>query len=246
MRLEGSINRFNLAGVLQFLAQNAATGVLEVRDFEEYGYVYLVEGRVEGISLPITDELLGTRLLKAGCLTEEQLREALMEDASLTPGQRRLQPLGQRLVDKGFTSESSIREVMKRQVYDEVFELAHWRSGVFCYDEPDEMPVFQVKIQANVQALLLDAQRRIDQGERACKSASPGSSENEVCFGCPIASECTDAIKAKYLKHDVCLWRKMTAVIDDRTNAPRQSNELYRSKTDEAKSVLEASLDWKY
>lgn len=36
MLLEGSIRRFNLAGVLQFLAQCAATGVLEVRDFEEY------------------------------------------------------------------------------------------------------------------------------------------------------------------------------------------------------------------
>ena len=51
MKLEGSITRFSLASVLQFLAQNAATGVLEVRDFQEYGFVYLVNGRVEGISL---------------------------------------------------------------------------------------------------------------------------------------------------------------------------------------------------
>ena len=33
MLLEGSIHRFDLAGVLQFLAQSAASGVLEVRDF---------------------------------------------------------------------------------------------------------------------------------------------------------------------------------------------------------------------
>lgn len=242
MRLEGSIHRFNLASVLQFLAQNSATGVLEVRDFEEYGFVYLVEGRVEGISLPITDELLGTRLVKAGCLTESQLREALMEDASLTPGEKRLKPLGQRLVERGFTSEASVREVMKRQVLDEVFELAHWRNGVFCYDEPDEMPVFQVKIQANVQGLLLDAQRRIDQGERPCKGTADDD-ENEACFACPLDSECTDAIKAKYLKHDVCLWRKMTAVLDDRDNVPSQASQLYRSKPEEAKVVLNASIN---
>ena len=48
--LEGSIHRFNLAGVLQFLAQSASTGVLEVRDFEEYGFIYLVNGQVEAIS----------------------------------------------------------------------------------------------------------------------------------------------------------------------------------------------------
>lgn len=68
--------------------------MLEVRDYEEYGFVYLVDGRVEGISLPVTDELLGARLLKAGCLSEHQLAEALMEDAALNPGEKKLKPLG--------------------------------------------------------------------------------------------------------------------------------------------------------
>src|SRR5665648_683691 len=84
MLLQGSIHRFSLAGVLQFLAQNAATGVLEIRDFEEYGFIYLVDGSVEGISLPITDDKLGTRLLKAGCLSAQHLAEALIEDSALT------------------------------------------------------------------------------------------------------------------------------------------------------------------
>jgi glycosyltransferase involved in cell wall biosynthesis len=83
MLLQGSIHRFDLASVLQFLAQDAATGVLEVRDFEEYGFIYLVDGGVEGISLPVTDEKLGTRLLKAGCITELQLADALIEDSAL-------------------------------------------------------------------------------------------------------------------------------------------------------------------
>ena len=244
MKLEGSIQRFNLASVLQFLAQNAATGVLEVRDFEEYGFVYLVDGRVEGISLPITDELLGTRLLKAGCLSEKQLTEALMEDATLTPGEKRLKPLGQRLVDKGFTSEASIREVMRRQVLDEVFELAHWRSGVFSYDEPDGMPVFQLAIQGNVRALLVHAQRRIDQGERAYKATV--SEENQVCFACPLENDCSAAIRAKYLKHDVCLWRSMTAVIDDRSGGPSEPVTPYRSRVEDQKPTLDASLGWRY
>ena len=65
MLLQGSIQKFNLAEVLRMLAGIAATGVLEVRDFEEYGFIYLVDGRVEGISLPLSDERLGTRLVKA-------------------------------------------------------------------------------------------------------------------------------------------------------------------------------------
>jgi len=241
MLLQGSIHRFDLAGVLQFLAQNAATGVLEVRDFEEYGFIYLVKGSVEGISLPISDEKLGTRLVKADCLSAQQLAEALIEDSALTHDQRKFMPLGQRLIERGFTSETRIREVMERQTLDQVFELAHWQNGVFIYDEPDQMPHFQVTIQGNVQQLLLDAYRRIDEGEHARKTVNVV--DNEVCYACPLEDECTPAIKAKHLKQDVCLWREMGAVLDDEYDKLRDARQLYRSKEDDAGAVLDASLD---
>jgi hypothetical protein len=213
MLLQGSINKFNLASVLQFLAQSTATGVLEVRDFEEYGFIYLVHGHVEAISLPITDEKLGTRLVKAGCLSDQQLAQALIEDSALSREERKLAPLGQRLIEAGYTSVERVREVMARQTLDQVFELAHWRNGVFLYEEPEQMPQFQITIQGDVQELLLDAYRRIDEGEH-CKKAVT-TVENEVCFACPLADECTVEIKAKHLKPDVCLWRDMGAVLDD-------------------------------
>ena len=241
MLLQGSIHRFNLAGVLQFLAQNASSGVLEVRDFEEYGFIYLVEGRVEAISLPITDEMLGTRLVKAGCLSEQQLAEALMRESELSHDQKKSTPLGQRLIEKGFTSEARIREVMNRQTLDQVFELAHWRNGLFIYDEPEQMPHFQVAIQGNVQELLLDAYRRIDEGELSRKAVTVV--DNEVCYACPLAEECTDDIRDKHLKQDMCLWREMGAVLDDGYDKLRDSRQLYRSREEDARATLDASLD---
>jgi len=243
MLLQGSIHRFNLASVLQFLAQSDATGVLKVRDFEEYGFIYLAEGRVEGISLPITDEKLGTHLLKAGCLSEQQLAEALMEDSALTREQKRLRPLGQRLLEKGFTSEAKIREVMRRQTLDHMFELAHWQNGLFIYDEAEQVPHFRVAIQADVQELLLEAHRRIDEGEPARKTGNGLNSE--VCFACPLEQECTPAIKAKHLRNDLCLWRKMSAVVEDDYDRLRDARQLYRLEDDNAKAVLSASLDWR-
>ena len=68
MLLSGSIHKFDLASVLQFLAHEQATGILEVRDFDEYGFIYLIDGRVQGISLPMTDDKLGSRLVRAGLL----------------------------------------------------------------------------------------------------------------------------------------------------------------------------------
>lgn len=241
MLLQGSIHRFNLAGILQFLAQGAATGVLEVRDFEEYGFIYLMGGRVEAISLPITDEKLGTRLVKAGCLTDQQLAEALIEDAGLSHDQRKLKPLGQRLIDKGYASKAVIHDVMARQTMDQVFELAHWRNGMFIYDEPERMPQFQVTIQGNVQELLLDAYRRIDEGERARKTAQVV--DNEVCYACPLEDQCTDKIRARHLKKDICLWREMGAVLDEGYDRLRDARQLYRSREQDTKATLNASLD---
>lgn len=241
MLFQGSIHRFDLASVLQFLAQGAATGVLEVRDFEEYGFIYLVEGRVEAISLPISDEKLGTRLVRAGLLTETQLSEALMTDSSLSHDERRAKPLGQRLIEMGYATQEIVHDIMERQTLDQVFELAHWRNGVFLYDEPEEMPRFQITIQGDVQNLLLDACRRIDEGEYSRKAAN--TVENEVCYLCPVAAECDEQIRARYLKADVCLWRGLGAVLDEGYDKLRDARQLYRSKEHDAKMALDASLD---
>ena len=86
---------------------------------------------------------------------------------------------------------------MARQTIDQVFELAHWQNGMFVYDEPEQMPHFQIAIQGNVQELLLDAYRRIDEGEYSRKTVNVV--DNEVCYACPLDDECT-AIRAKHLK----------------------------------------------
>jgi hypothetical protein len=238
MLLQGSIHRFNLADVLQFLAQKAATGVLEVGNFEESGFVYLVEGRIEGISLPVMHEKLGTRLLRAGYLSQQQLAEALMEDPALPLEQKRLKPLGQRLIEKGFTCEARIREIMREQILDELCELAHWRNGVFIYRQPEQMPHFQVAVHGDVQELLLDAQRRVDESEQARKTGNGLGSE--ACHVCPLCDECAQAVKAKSPHQDHCLWRKLIAELDDYNERLGAARQLHRSNDENAKAALDA------
>lgn len=244
MFLQGSIRRFPLAAVLQFLAQDQATGVLEVRDFEEYGFIYLVGGKVEAISLPITDEKLGSRMVRAGLLTEEQLGSLLLEDAAMTKAQRKRKPLGQRLVERGYTNERAVQDIMERQTLDQVFELAHWRRGVFLYDEPEEMPAFTVTIRGNVQELLLDAYRRIDEGEQARKAYT--LVEDEVCFACPTVRTCTPYVREHYLKADICLWRELAAVQDEAYAAVSNSRKLYRSRNADQRPQLDTLSDSSY
>jgi len=238
MMLQGSIRRFRLADVLQFLASEGATGVLEVRDFEEYGYIYLVDGQVEGISLPITDEKLGSRLVRAGLITEEMLGSVLLEHGSLSREDKKKTPLGQMLVERGYLTPQAVHDIMARQTLDQVFELAHWQNGVFIYDEPEEMPTFTVKLQGNIQELLLDAYRRIDEGQLARKART--KVDSEVCYACPSANECSDEVRAKYLKADHCLWRALAALLDEQQDLLRDARNLYRSREGDSRPELQA------
>ena len=241
MLLSGSIRRFDLASVLQFLAQAQATGIVEVRDFDEFGFIYLIDGRVQAISLPMTDEKLGTRLLRAGLLTEQQLSEVLMADTLLSKEEKKAKPLGQRLLDKGYITADQVRDIMAKQTLDQVFALAHWQNGMFEFDESEQMPEFTIRIVGSVQALLLDAYRRIDEGE--VMKTSKTVVDNEVCYGCPVESECSVEIKRKYLKPDVCLWRRMGAIIDDDYERVQDAQKLYKSSEANEKPTLETALD---
>ena len=240
MLLSGSIRRFDLASVLQFLAQAQATGIVEVRDFDEFGFIYLIEGRVQAISLPMTGEKLGTRLLRAGLLTEQQLSEVLMADTLLSKDEKKAKPLGQRLLDKGYITADQVRDIMAKQTLDQVFALAHWQNGMFEFDESETMPQFTIRIVGSVQELLLDAYRRIDEGE--VMKTSKTVVDNEVCYGCPVAAECSPRIKEKYLKKDLCLWRRMGAIIDDDYERVQDSQLLYKSREGSEKPKLETAL----
>jgi hypothetical protein len=240
MLLSGSIRKFDLASVLQFLAHELATGILEVRDFDEYGFIYLIDGRVQGISLPMTDDKLGGRLVRAGLLDEQQLSEVLMADTLLSKEEKKAKPLGQRLLDKGYITADQVRYIMAKQTLDQVFALAHWRNGMFEFDEPEKMPQFTIRITGSVQELLLDAYRRIDEGE--LMKTRKTVVDNEVCFRCPVEGECSEDIKQRYLKPDVCLWRRMGAVIDDDYERVQDSQRLYQSPEANEKPTLETAL----
>jgi len=244
MILRGSIERFDLASVLQFLAQNACTGILEIRDYEEHGQIYLVKGRLEAISLPLTDDRLGVFLLKHGLVAENQLARVLMEEAAgLQAGEAR-KPLGERLAERGFVSETVIRQAVYRLTMARMFEIAHWRKGVFSYDEPEHMPDFRISIRGDVQELLLQAQVRIDHGEKPRKQVPRLQEVTDLCQGCTV-TDCSPAVKVKYLRKDTCLWRKMSSppdvAFEPRTPARGDSHSVY---AEEARAEAAMQGQW--
>lgn len=207
MILWGKIQEFSIFSILQFLATYRKSGILEIQDFEEYGYIYMTDGKVDAISLPLSDDLLGTRLVAAGVLTEEQLKECLL---AYTHDDSR-DPLGVVLLKRGYTDRETLQEIVNRQTYDQALQLSNWTSGTFKFVVPDRPIRFPITPSIDVQELLLEASRRLDEGERPRREKI--QVEEEICLTCTI--QCSEEIKARYLKSDICLWRNMPTIVKE-------------------------------
>ena len=87
----------------------------------------------------------------------------------------------------------------------------YWSTGTFRFVVPAQKVHFRVVPSISVENLLLEAYRRVDEGERPRREKV--LVEEELCVSCTV--ECSDKIKARYLKQDVCLWRNMPSVLKD-------------------------------
>ncbi len=207
MILWGNIGEFPLFTVLQFLASQRRTGILEIQDFEEYGAVYMSRGRIEAISLPQADEEMGQRLVVAGAMTENQVKECWM---NWSGGETGL-PLLAHLLDTARSEHAALVKIVDRHTADQVMQLMYWSAGTFRFTMPTETIRFPVVPSVDVENLLLEAYRRVDEGERPRREKV--SMEEELCMSCSL--ECTPKIKTRYLKPDVCLWRNMPSILKD-------------------------------
>jgi hypothetical protein len=207
MILWGNIREFPLFSVLQFLALQRRTGVLEIQDFEDNGAIYLSSGRIEAISMPLSDEALGSRLVSAGALTEGQVKECWMRYSQEDGGQ----PVLAGLLEMAYGERDVLVEIVDHHTADQVMQLMYWSTGTFRFVLTPKPFRFRVVPSIDVQNLLLEAYRRVDEGEKPRREKV--SVHEEFCLTCTI--ECSAEIKSRYLKADVCLWRSMPSVLKD-------------------------------
>lgn len=207
MILWGNIREFPLFSVLQFLASQRKSGILEIQDFEEFGAIYLSGGRVEAISMPLSDETLGAKLVAAGVMTQSQVKECWMRFSDADSDQ----PALAGLLEVAQGDRQALIEIVNRHTADQVMQLMYWNTGTFRLVTPVKPVRFAVVPSVDVENLLLEAYRRVDEGERPRREKV--SVEEELCLTCTL--ECTTEIKARYLKPDICLWRNMPSVMKE-------------------------------
>lgn len=220
MILWGNIKDFSVFMILQLLASYGKSGQLQLEDDEERAVIFLDEGFVQAISVPRFDYTLGSRLVKKGHITEKLLRKIILET---TLEKEEPEFLGLTLMKSGIVDKKAIIESIEQQAYDNTLELSNWIKGKFEFMVPREAVEFVAAPRINVQHLLLETSRRLDEGERPKKEKS-AVPDDELCATCN--NTCSDLQKEKYLKGGICLWRNMPTVARETIYTP-ETHKMY-------------------
>ncbi|MFN2602022.1 MAG: DUF4388 domain-containing protein [Gemmatimonadaceae bacterium] len=164
MALEGPLQDIGIHDVFQLLDLTRKSGTLRVHSAarESEGHVYFHSGAVVHATMRDNPHSLGVLLLKAGKLSESQLREA-------TSAQRRgdKRKLGEILVAQGTVTRRDVDRSMRLQIESVVFELFSWKEGTFSFTDGDAGNVdADAAIRVSTESLLMEGARRIDEWSR--------------------------------------------------------------------------------
>ncbi|MEO6600546.1 MAG: protein kinase [Polyangiaceae bacterium] len=122
-----ALDRMTLPAVLHAVAAREETGVLVARNDRREKHFYFVAGELRAARSTEHSELLGSRLLRAGRITELDLTDAL--NASKSAGRA----LGEELVARGSVRSSSLLRELVEQVEARFVELFGWDDGTLWF-----------------------------------------------------------------------------------------------------------------
>lgn len=164
MALEGPLKEFHIQDVFQLLDLGRKSGVLRVTSElrQTAGTVSFERGGVVAATLGRDPQPIGSRLVRMGRISADQLQRALTLQHS---GDSRR--LGDILVASGAIARRELDRQLKAQVEEAIFELLGWSEGYFRFEDgaPCEA-VVEAPVRIPTEGLLMEAARRSDEWSR--------------------------------------------------------------------------------
>lgn len=172
MSVSGELGDVDLAGLLQLLARNRATGRLRVAAGGDDASLYLDQGQLATVASARLALRLGRVLRQRGLVTEHQLHQALRQQEA-EGGTR---PLGELLVARGWLGADAVAACAEEQCVAVLARLLAAGEGTFSYAPGLRTPARAVSSPLDAQAALLEALRRVDElGKLRALLPSPGA-----------------------------------------------------------------------
>lgn len=159
MDLQGNIEKFTLADILQLIAAGRKSGTLGIQRDDSIIMVYFEAGDIVYGYGPRETFYLGRLLVDRGILTSSQLDEAVASQAQTENTKR----LGEILIDKKFIDRADLEAVVREQVEELLYSLLAWRTGSFKFYENEFPTREEIKVSLSVENVILEGLRRLDE-----------------------------------------------------------------------------------
>jgi DNA-binding response OmpR family regulator len=190
--LIGDIAIIPAADLFRTLASREETGLLRIADAERRVEVTFRNGRIDFVAAAGLSEdfRLGRFVVEVGLMTGEALDEFLRTRGATN----RL--LGRQLVKLGYFDDDGLREVVRAQSCEILYELMRWTRGRFLFDRdrpPSEL-ARESMLSVDVDPILLEGARRVEEWyliERKVPHFDVVFTRNEEVFSEPALANLT-------------------------------------------------------
>jgi len=157
MAIKGSLQEASLPDIIQMLSMAKKTGILRITDNEKLARIYFSDGMLVGADMVNRENRIGDMLKTAGVITAQELQEAL--NIQKETGEI----LGNVLIDMGKVDEDTIKNYLKRQIKETIFNLFGWEKGEFHFEPNESVPERGIRVKVKSDDVLLEAARLIDE-----------------------------------------------------------------------------------
>lgn len=160
MAFEGNLETMPVADLLQWASNGRHTGTIRVANADVTKMIYIRGGVIVSCTSTDPREFLGHFLVSQGAIDEADLQGAIIDQ------DRQSGMLGQLLVQRGAITEDRLNEMLRIKAEEAIFDLFTWTEGQFRFID-DDLPGYElVPISLDVQGLVLEGMRRLDEWER--------------------------------------------------------------------------------
>jgi len=157
--LEGDLGKIEVPDLLTFLHMGRRAGLLALERKDQETKLFLSEGRPVFATSSRDDLRLGSMLVRMGKVKPEVLEQVLARPRS--PGR-----IGHALLAANVLTEPELASFLKVQVSEVIFDTFAWRAGLFSFWDAVAPPTTAVTLDMDLQNLLMEGVRRIDERHR--------------------------------------------------------------------------------
>jgi len=159
MALEGFLQEFGLADILQLIYFQRKTGILNIEGKVDNIDLSFINGNISGLKSHRRPESsrIGKILIKRGLITQKDLDTAI--EMQKNEGIK----IGNIFVKHGLVSKEAFMEIVHGQIIDTIVQIFTWKEGKYQFD-PQGVPADkEMPINLDTQHLLMDGLRIVDE-----------------------------------------------------------------------------------